>query len=66
LLSGVLLTVCFMFVSCFAYSWALKMEEICSSETSVDIHRTAQRHITDDSENLRLFEHTYCSVYGGL
>jgi hypothetical protein len=30
---------CFMRVSCFAYSSTLKMEKICSSETSIDFQQ---------------------------
>jgi hypothetical protein len=43
-----LLAACFMMVSCLAYSWTLKMEGICPSETSVDFHRTRWRHIPED------------------
>jgi hypothetical protein len=32
-----------------AYSSTLKMDAICSSETSVDFQRTARRYIPDDS-----------------
>jgi hypothetical protein len=39
----------FTLVFCAAYSSALKMEAICSSETSVDIQRTTQRYIPEDS-----------------
>jgi hypothetical protein len=38
----------FTLVSCSAYS-TLKMETICSSETSVDFQRTTRRYITEDS-----------------
>jgi hypothetical protein len=37
-----LLAACFMLVSCLAYTSTLKMEVICSSETSVGFHRTTQ------------------------
>jgi hypothetical protein len=30
------------------YSWTLKMEEICSSETSVDFQRSTRRYIPED------------------
>jgi hypothetical protein len=33
-----------LLVSCFTYSSTLKMKAICSSETSVDFHRTTQRY----------------------
>jgi hypothetical protein len=39
----------FTLVSCLAYSSILKMEAICSSETSVDFQRTIQRYIPEDS-----------------
>jgi hypothetical protein len=39
---------CFMLVSRLAYSSTLKMEAICSSETSVDVHRNARRYIPED------------------
>jgi hypothetical protein len=38
----------FTLVSCSAYSSTLKMEAICSSETSVDFQRTTQRYIPED------------------
>jgi hypothetical protein len=38
----------FTLVSCSAYS-TLKMEAICSSETSVDFQRTKRRYIPEDS-----------------
>jgi hypothetical protein len=38
----------FMLVSCVAYSSALKMEATCSSETSVNFHRTARSYIPED------------------
>jgi hypothetical protein len=34
---------CFMRFSCLAYFFTLKMEAICSSETSVNFHRPTQR-----------------------
>jgi hypothetical protein len=43
-----LLAACFMLVSCTAYSSTLKMEAICSSEMSVDFHRTTWRYIPED------------------
>jgi hypothetical protein len=39
----------FTLVSCSAYSSTLKMEAICSSETSVYFQRTTRRYIPDDS-----------------
>jgi hypothetical protein len=37
-----------MLVSCLAYSSAQKIEEICSSETSVDFHRTTRPYVPED------------------
>jgi hypothetical protein len=37
-----------MLVPCLAYSSTPKIELICSSETSVDFHRTTRRYIPDD------------------
>jgi hypothetical protein len=52
-----------MIVSCSAYFYTLKMETICSSETSVDFERTTRRYIPDDStlhnhrcENLKSYK----------
>jgi hypothetical protein len=45
----------FMPVSCLAYSSSLKMEAICSSETSVDFQRTTRRYILQDSTLQRLW-----------
>jgi hypothetical protein len=39
----------FLLVSCLAYSSTLKMEAVCSSETSVDVYRTRWRYIQDDN-----------------
>jgi hypothetical protein len=39
----------FTLVYCSAYSSTLKMEAICSSETSVHIQRTTRRYIPEDS-----------------
>jgi hypothetical protein len=39
----------FALVSCPAYSSALKVEAMCSSETSVDFQRTARHYIPEDS-----------------
>jgi hypothetical protein len=46
----------FMLVSCLAYSSTLKMEAMCTSETSVVFQRTTQFFITEDSS---LHDH-YC------
>jgi hypothetical protein len=43
-----LLVACFMLVYCLAYSSTLKMEAICSSETSVYFHRTTRRYMPED------------------
>jgi hypothetical protein len=37
-----------MLVSCLAYFSTQKIEAICSSETSVDFHRTTLRYISED------------------
>jgi hypothetical protein len=42
------LATCFTVVSFLAYSWTLKMEAICSSETSFDFQRTIRRYISED------------------
>jgi hypothetical protein len=42
---------CFMLVVCLAYSSAPKMEVTHSSETSVGLHLTARRYMSED-ENL--------------
>jgi hypothetical protein len=47
--SNVCMPPAFTLVSCSAYSSALKMEAIYSSETSVDIQRTTRRYIPEDS-----------------
>jgi hypothetical protein len=39
----------FTLVSCSAYSSTLKIEAICSSETSVHFHRTIRRYVLEDS-----------------
>jgi hypothetical protein len=53
----------FTLVSCSAYSSTLKMEAICSSETSVDIQQPTWRYIPEDStlqnhrcENLKSYK----------
>jgi hypothetical protein len=43
----------FTLVSCSSYSSSLKMETICSSETSVDLQRTVQRYIPENSTHLK-------------
>jgi hypothetical protein len=42
------ITPCFHAVFCSAYSSTLKMEMICSSETSVDFQVGARRYIPED------------------
>jgi hypothetical protein len=42
-------------ISCSAYSLTQKMEAICSTETSVDFHRTTRRFIPEDS--ITLYNH---------
>jgi hypothetical protein len=41
-------SVCFMLVSCLAYSSTLKTEVICSSKMSINFQRTTWRYIQDD------------------
>jgi hypothetical protein len=41
--------ICFQLVSCSAYFSTLKMEAICSSETSLEFQRTTRRYIAKDS-----------------
>jgi hypothetical protein len=43
--SGLLLLFCFMLISCLAHSSTLKIEEICSSTTSVVFQRSTRRYI---------------------
>jgi hypothetical protein len=43
-----LLVTYLMLVSLMAFSLTLKMEGICSSETSVDFRRTTLRYISED------------------
>jgi hypothetical protein len=38
--SRALLAICFMVLSCMTYSLTLKMQAMCSSETSVDFQQT--------------------------
>jgi hypothetical protein len=45
-LQGLLLA--FTLVSCFAYSWTVKMVSTCSSEMSVDFQRTTRHYIPED------------------
>jgi hypothetical protein len=44
-----LLDTCFTVVSCLAYSWTLKMDATCSSETLAAFQWTTWRYIPDDS-----------------
>jgi hypothetical protein len=50
----------FTLVSCSTYSSALKMEAICSSETSVDFQRTTLHYILGDSTLQDEFSLTVC------
>jgi hypothetical protein len=43
-----LFAACFTLVSCLAYTSTLKMEETCSSETSVDFQQTTLSNIPED------------------
>jgi hypothetical protein len=47
----------FTLVSCLAYSWTLKTEATCSSETLVDFQRTTRRCIPEDRtlQNVRRY-----------
>jgi hypothetical protein len=65
-----------MLLSCSAYSSTLKMEAICSSETSVHFQQTTRRYIPEDStlhnhccENLKSYKWDFCwqveSCYSG-
>jgi hypothetical protein len=61
----VLLATCFVLVSCFTYSWTLKMEETCSS----DFQQTKRRYIPEDRslynhrcENLKSYIRTFFFV----
>jgi hypothetical protein len=49
-----LLATCFHAGSCSAYFSTLKMEVICSSETSVDFQQTTQHYIPE--ENLKSYK----------
>jgi hypothetical protein len=50
------MNVCFMLDSCSAYTSALTMEAICSSELSVHFHRTARHYIPED-RTIRIVTH---------
>jgi hypothetical protein len=50
-------------VSHSAYSSALKMEEICSSETSVDFERTTRRYMPEDSTVIPCFSRSLTSRF---
>jgi hypothetical protein len=45
----------FTLISCSAYFPALKMEAICSAETSIDFQQTAWRYIPEDG-TLQIYE----------
>jgi hypothetical protein len=54
----------FTLVSCSAYFPTLKMEAICSSETSADFQRTTRRYIPEDiTHNHRCKNLKYCEVH---
>jgi hypothetical protein len=46
---GALLAACFLLVTSLAYSSTLKIEATCSSEASVDFHRTTQCYNPEDT-----------------
>jgi hypothetical protein len=50
-----LLPACFTLVSYLAYSSALKMEAMCSSEVSLDFHRSTGRYIPEGKNFSKLF-----------
>jgi hypothetical protein len=41
--------VCFLLISCFAYSFTLKIEKVCCCETSVDFYRSTRHYIAKES-----------------
>jgi hypothetical protein len=43
-----LLATCFTLLSCLSYSSTLKMEALCSSETSIEFQRTTWRYIREE------------------
>jgi hypothetical protein len=43
---------CFVLCSSFDHSFTLKVEAVCSSETSIDFHRTTRRYIPEDRARL--------------
>jgi hypothetical protein len=47
--SRALLVTWFTLISCLPYSWTLKMEATCSSETSVDFYRSTRRYNPGDT-----------------
>jgi hypothetical protein len=49
-----LLAICFMLACCSAYFSTLKMEAICSSETSDDSQRATWRYIPEDGTLLNI------------
>jgi hypothetical protein len=48
-LQGRSLPPAFILVSCSTYTSTLKIEAICSNETSVEFQRTTRRYIPEDS-----------------
>jgi hypothetical protein len=52
-------------VSCSAYFSTLKMEAICSSETSADFKQTTCRYIPDDSTLSNIIHVTVLSLLKG-
>jgi hypothetical protein len=68
--SQTLLPVCFMLVSCLAYSSTLKMEVTHCSETMVDFHWTTQHNTLEDRtlhnhhcENLKSYVCLYSCIF---
>jgi hypothetical protein len=59
LLSSSEFVLCFLLVSCWAYSSTLKMEATCSSETSIDFERTTHQYIAQDKIPDPSFYHYY-------
>jgi hypothetical protein len=56
----------FPLVSCLAYSSILKMEVICSSETSFDFQRTTWRYVAEDRTLLLLLFAVLLNVTSSL
>jgi hypothetical protein len=51
-----MLATCFMLISSFPYSSTLKIEKICSTETSIDFQQTTPRYIKTELFLIFLYE----------